>query len=164
MDFFETVKKRVSTRQYSPKPITEDILAKIVDAGRLAPTARCVQPWKFIVVTDEKDLTWLSEAAVNGKFLKEAKAAIITFCEDTKYYLEDGCAATENMLLGATALGLGSCWVAGDKKDYAPQVCNRFGAPANCKLISIISLGYPLSETQPKDRKALPEVLRKERF
>ncbi len=164
MDFFETVKKRISVRQYSTKPIDESLLAKLVDCARLAPTARCVQPWEFIVVSDKKDLAWLGEIAPNGKFLKNAAAAIIVLCQDTKYYLEDGCAATENILLAATALGIGSCWVAGDKKDYTFQVLNHFGAPQSFKLISIVALGYPQSEPSPQPRKTLSEILHKGRF
>ena len=164
MDFFETVEKRISVRQYSPKPIAEKLLAKIVDCGRLAPTARCVQPWEFITISDKKELAWLGETAPNGKFITDAAAAIIVLCQDTKYYLEDGCAATENLLLAATALGIGSCWVAGDKKDYASQVLKHFGAPQNFKLISIISLGYPLSEPVPQEKRSLSELLHKEKF
>ena len=164
MDFFETVKKRISVREYSLKPIEENILNKIIEAALLAPTARCVQPWKFITVTDKKDLTWLGETAPNGKFLKDAAAAIIVFCEDTKYYLEDGCAATENILLAATALGIASCWVAGDKKAYAPQVCTHFNAPEKCNLVSIISLGYPQSQPVAQAKKSLQEVLHKGKF
>jgi len=159
MDFFETVKKRISVRHYSQKPIEENLLAKIIDCGRLAPTARCVQPWRFITVTDKKDLAWLGETAPNGKFIKDAQAVIIVICEDTKYYLEDGCAATENILLASTALGIGACWVAGDKKDYASEVLRHFGAAENHKLISLISLGYPQSEPVPQPKKALSEVL-----
>lgn len=164
MDFFETVKKRISVREYSQKPIEESILAKIVDSARLAPTARCVEPWEFIVVTDKKDLTKLGQMAPNGAFLKDAVAAIVTLSKQTKYYLEDGSAATENMLLAATALGLGSCWVAGDKKDYAPEVCKLFGAPSELKLVSIIALGYPKSKTAPRSKRSLSEVIHKDKF
>ncbi|MBU2251454.1 MAG: nitroreductase family protein, partial [Candidatus Omnitrophica bacterium] len=107
----------------------------------------------------QKDLIWLGEIAPNGKFIKDAAAAIIVFCEDTKYYLEDGCAATENILLAAAALGLGACWVAGDKKDYSLEVCKYFGAPQNYKLVSMISLGYPQSEPAGQPKKALSEIL-----
>ena len=164
MDFFETVKRRISIREYSQNPIPEDILAKIVDSGRLAPTARCVEAWEFIVVTDKKDLVKLGQMAPNGAFLKEAVAAIITLSKDTKYYLEDGSAATENMLLAATALGVGSCWVAGDKKDYAPEVCKYLAAPAEFKLVSIVALGYPKSKNLPRQKRSLSEVIHKNKF
>lgn len=164
MDFFEAVKRRVSVREYSSKPIDEASLHKIIEAALLAPTARCVQPWQFITVTDKKDLTWLGETAPNAPFLKAAAAAIIVFCENTKYYLEDGCAATENILLAATALGIASCWVAGDKKDYAPQVCKHFNAPEKYKLVSILSLGYAQSKPIPQMKKSLTEALHKGKF
>ncbi|MCM8780126.1 MAG: nitroreductase family protein, partial [Candidatus Omnitrophica bacterium] len=76
---------------------------------------------------------------------------IAVFCKDTKYYLEDGCAATENLLLAATDLGLASCWVAGDKKPYAAFVNELLGVPAGFKLVSLVALG------KSKDKMAVPK-------
>ncbi len=164
MDFFEAVKKRSSVREYSDKPITTEELEKIVDAGRLAPTARGVEPWDFIVVQDKKILKKLAQIAPNGKFLEGASAAIVVVVKETKYYLEDGCAATENILLAATALGIGSCWVAGDKKDYASQVLECFVVPAGYKLVSILSFGYPKGDALPHLRRPLSDVFHSEMF
>src|SRR5512135_3275956 len=118
METLECIARRLSVREYSPKAIPRDVLEKLVDAGRRAPSARAVEPWEFVVVTNKDMLLKLGQLATNGSFLKEAAACIAVFCLDTKYYLEDGCAATENILLAATDAGVGSCWVAGDKKPY----------------------------------------------
>ena len=93
-----------------------------------------------------------------GRFISEAPACIAVFCRDTKYYLEDGSAAATYILLAATALGLGSCWVAGDKKAYAEQVREFLGVPDGYKLVALIPVGYP-AEEQRKNKRSLAEVV-----
>lgn len=165
MQTFDAISKRASIRAYQSKPIEEALLEKLVDAGRRAPTARGVEPWEFIAVTKKDCLQKLGElVSPNGAFLKDATSCIVIYCKDTKYYLEDGCAATENILLMVADLGLGACWIAGDKKPYTAQVAELLGVPADFKLISLISLGWPKQEsTQSRDR-PLKEVLHWERF
>jgi nitroreductase len=164
MDFFEVVKKRCSVREYSEKEIKKEDLEKIIDCARLAPTARAEEPWEFVAVTDKKALAEIAGIAVNGSFLKEAAAAIIVLCKDTKYYLEDGCAATENILLAATRLGIGSCWIAGDKKPYADKIRQYIDAPPGYKVVSIVSLGYPKAGFAPHKKRSVSEVLHFEKF
>jgi nitroreductase len=72
-------------------------------------------------------------------------------------------AATQNILLAACAHGLGSCWVAGDKKPYATDIAKRLGAPGDCRLISLIALGYP-AENPRKPKRSLAVVLHWEIF
>lgn len=164
MDTFDAIKKRASVREYTDKPIEKEKLEKIVDAGRVAPTARAEEPWEFVVVTKKEKIKELANITDHGKFLSGGTAAIVVFCKDTKYYLEDGCAATENMLLAATDLGIASCWIAGDKKFYCSDIARAVGAPENLKLISIISLGYPKTEPTAHKKRSLKEVLRWEAF
>ena len=109
MNAIEVLKNRRSVRAYLDKPIPEDVLGKILDAARFSPSARNVQPWEFVVVSDSKILGKIAELAENGRFIATVKVCIAVFCSDTKYYLEDGCAATVNILNAATALGIGSC-------------------------------------------------------
>lgn len=92
-----------------------------------------------------------------GKFISEAPVCIVVFCRDTKYYLEDGSAATTYILLAAATLGLGSCWVAGDKKAYAEQVRDFSGVPDGYKLVALVPIGYP-AEEQQKMKRSLTEV------
>jgi nitroreductase len=142
------------------------MLSNLVDAARFAPTARNVQPWEFIVVTDRNTLLKIAGLADNGKFIAQAKACIAVLSSDTKYYLEDGCAATENILIAATCLGIGSCWVAGDKKPYCSQINILLNVPQPLKLVSLIALGYPEPEDAFKaaEKRSLKEVLHWERF
>ncbi|MCX5711765.1 MAG: nitroreductase family protein [Candidatus Omnitrophica bacterium] len=166
MASLEFLKTRRSVREYSDKIIPKAVLENIVEAAGFAPTARNVQPWKFVVITQAATLKELSDLAENARFLAQAKACIAVFCVDTKYYLEDGCAATCNILIAAASLGVGSCWVAGDKKDYCPQVGKLLNAPDSYKLVSLISLGYPKQNTSfyVADKKPLNEIFLWENF
>ena len=164
METFESIARRVSVREYSSKAVPKALIEKLVDAGRRAPTARAVEPWEFVVVSDKKALEKLAGLAENGRFIKGSSCAIAVFCKETKYYLEDGSAATENILLAAADLGLGACWVAGDKKPYADDVARLLKAPAGTRLISILPIGWPASEARQAKNRPLEEVIHWERF
>ncbi len=164
MEAIDSINKRASVREYRNHPIAKELLKKLVDAGRRAPTARAVEPWEFVVVVERSVLQKLGEIAASGSFIKEAAACVAVFCRDTKYYLEDGCAATENILLAAVSLGLGACWVAGDKKPYAGEVAALLKAPADFKLVSMISLGWPKNPVAQKKKRGLEEVMHWETF
>jgi nitroreductase len=94
----------------------------------------------------------------------DGPACIVVFCRDTKYFLEDGCAATENILIAVAALGLGACWVAGDKKRYADQVRQMLGVPEGYRLVSLLPVGYPAARPARKQKRPLDSVLHWERF
>ena len=161
MEVMEAIRKRYSCRSYLADPVPSEILMQLVDAGRLAPSGLLEQPWKFVVITDVSTLRELSSLTDYGKHIGKAAACIAVFCKaEAKYAVEDGAAATENILLAATGMGLGSCWVAGDKKPYSQAVATLLRAPAEFKLISLIGLGYP-NDSLPADRERLPleEVL-----
>lgn len=164
MDFFEVVKNRKSVREYSDKEIKKELIEKIIDAGRLAATARNEQPWEFVATSDKEILKKICGMCPNGPFIKDASYLIAVFSKDTKYYIEDSSAATENMLLAIEALGLGGCWVAGDKKDYAEAVRKIFNAPGGYKLVSMITVGYPEKEEKPRPKRSLKDVLRWEKY
>lgn len=161
----EIIKKRRSVRKYLDKPISKDILKQLVDAGRLAPTARNDQPWEFVVATERELLKKVGEATDHGKFLRDSAACIIVCCQDTKYFLEDGSAATENIILAAESFGVCSCWVAGHKKAYCEEVKKILNIPDDLIIVSLISLGYPDTlEKINRQKKGLDEVLHWEKF
>ncbi|MDO8489612.1 MAG: nitroreductase family protein [Candidatus Omnitrophota bacterium] len=165
-ELLNLLKTRRSVRIFQNKNIPKEQLDEIIDAARFAPTARNVQPWEFVVVTDKDKLVQLANLGQNAKFMAQAAACIVVFCVDTNYFLEDGCSATCNILLAATALGIGSCWVAGDKKPYCQQVNALLSVPVNMKLISLIVLGYPQEENAFKvvQKRELKELLHWEKF
>ena len=165
MDALEALSGRRSIRSYENNPVKRELIETIVDAGRLAATGRGVEPWEFVVVTDSEMRTKLAEICEYGKFISQAPVCIVVLCKDTKYYLEDGSAATQNMLVAAHSLGLGSCWVAGDKKPYADKIIRLLGAPPGFKLICLVSIGYQSADQPPrKSKRALKKVLHWERF
>ena len=164
MDAIEAIKARASVREYQDKPIAKDLIEKIADCGRLAPTARMEEPWEFIAVTDRKMLNAIADIADHGKFIAASACTVIVCCKETKYYLEDGCAATENMLIAAAGFGIGSCWVAGDKKPYCQKILELLKVPPGYKLVSMIAFGYPQKKQNPKKKKALKEVLHWQEF
>jgi len=163
MDAIEVLKTRRSVRAYRSEPVPRRIIEDIIDCGRLAATAVNIQPWEFVVVTESAMLRKIADITDYGKFIAEASACVLVLCAETKYYLEDGSAATENVLLAARAHGLGSCWVAGDKKHYAPDICRLVGAPRGYRLVSLIPIGYPV-ETQEPTKRPLAEVLHWEKY
>lgn len=163
METIEVLKSRRSVRAYLAAPIPKHILEDLIDCGRLAASANNVQPWEFVVVTDAATLRWLGQTATTGAFIATAPACVAVFCQDTKYFLEDGSAATQNILLAACAHGLGACWVAGDKKPYATDIARRLGAPDGCRLVSLIALGYP-AENPGKSKRPLAQVLHWQKF
>jgi len=164
MDTFEAISKRKSVREFLDKPVEKDKLEKIIDAARRAPTARGEEPWEFIAVTGQGSIKELAGITDHGKFLANAKACVAIFCKDTKYYLEDGCAACENLLLAAASLGISACWIAGDKKPYAPGIAGALNVPSGFKLVSIVALGYSKDVSGNKKQRSLKEVLHWEKF
>ncbi|MEN3186095.1 MAG: nitroreductase family protein [Atribacterota bacterium] len=166
MDALEVLKTRRSVRRFRTLPVEKEKIEEIIDCARFAPSAINIQPWEFIVVTEDKKREEVARLTDYGKFIREAPVLIAVFCKDTKYYLEDGCAATENILLAAWALGLGSCWVAGDKKPYAESVRKVLQVPEGYRLVSLIPLGYPevIPTTGSALKRNLHEVLHWEKF
>ncbi|HOF60348.1 MAG TPA: nitroreductase family protein [Candidatus Latescibacteria bacterium] len=164
MDALTVIKTRRSVRAFADRQVPREVLEDIVDCGRLAATARNEQPWEFIVVTDPAMRAKIADLAEYGKFIAQASACIVVVCKDGRYFLEDGSAASQNILLGAWAHGVGSCWVAGDKKPYAVDVAKVLGVPDGYRVISLIALGYPQAPPSPKPKRALKEVLHWEKW
>jgi nitroreductase len=164
MDGIKMLKTRRSIRTFVEKDVPQEILNDIIDCARLAPTANNLQPWIFVVVKDKNLKTKIAQiVSYNGKFISQCAVCIATFCEDSKYYLEDGSAATENILLAATYYGLGSCWVAGDKKPYAEEIKLLLNVPQKYKLVSLVAIGYVdknvLEKSQHISKKPLEEIM-----
>jgi len=161
MDALEAIRKRRSVRKYTGEPIPREDLEKIVDAGRLAATGNNRQPWDFIVVTDREMIEQLKVAA---QWMEKA-AAIIAVVMDpsSRWWVEDGSAAVENMLIASTALGYGSCWLEGYTLPREEEFKELLGVPKEKRLLTLIPIGVPV-EWPTKEKKSLEEVLRWERY
>ncbi len=164
MDALEAIQRRRSIRRYRSTPISKDIIEKLIDAARMAPSAMNLQPWEFIAVTDQETRRRIADTTDYGKFIAEAPLCIAVFSKDSKYFLEDSSAAVENILIAATALGLGTCWVAGDKKAYANAIREILAAPEGYRLVALIPVGFSDEPEKTRKKRELKDVLHYERF
>jgi len=163
MDAIACLKTRRSVRLYKKDNVSRDIIEDIVDCGRLAASAINIQPWVFVAVDDAELRQRLADTTDHGKFIADAPWCVAVFCRSVKYYLEDGSAATQNILNAARAHGLGSCWVAGDKKPYAARIGELLGVPPDHRLISLVAIGHTTEVPSPEKRQ-LRDVLRWNRY
>lgn len=163
MNALEAIRKRRSIRKYTGEAIPRKDLEKVVDAGRLAATGSNQQPWDFIVVTDRAMIERLKVAA---EWMDKA-AAIIAVVMDpsSRWWVEDGSAAVENMLIASTALGYGSCWLEGYTLPHEEEFKKLLGVPEEKRLLTLVPIGVPVAEpTGEKKKRSLQEVLHWERY
>ena len=163
MDFFAVVEKRASVRSFVPCETPEGDLLRIVDAGRRAPSGRNRQPCQFILVQDPDTL---KRVAGVQDCIGEASAAVAVVVDEraTQYWKEDAAAAIENMLLAAVALGYASLWVEGYVLQHEAFAKEVLGVPAELRLLAILPIGKPAGEPQQAQKKALAELLHREKF
>ena len=162
LDALEAIRTRRSIRAYLDQPVRKELIEQVVDAGRLAATGMNIQPWEFVVVTDHNTRRALVELVKSGQHIMQAPVCILVFCRESMFYLEDGSAATQNILVAARALGLGTCWIAGDKTPWSEDVRKLLGVPEGIRLVSIVTMGYPAEQPQ-KDKRPLENVIHWER-
>ncbi len=169
MEFAELIRQRHSVRAYKPDPVEEDKLHQILEAARLAPTACNNQPFQFIVIH-----TAGCQAELRRIYNREwfAQAPIVICAvgipaqnwirRDGKNYNDvDVAIAMDHLILQATDLGLGTCWIAAFDPAAAREV---LGLPDSAEPIAFTPLGYPASEPRPTERKPLAELVRYERW
>lgn len=164
MDVYEAIRKRRSIRAYQDKPVPEDVLKRVLEAARLAPSATNRQLWRFIAVRDAGKRKALATAANNQEFLGQAAVAL-AFCatEDEhvmacgqKASTVDVSIALSYVTLAAVAEGLGTCWLGAFKEDEVKKV---LGIPANARVIALSPLGYPAENPAARKRKDFAEVV-----
>ena len=148
MNTIDTIKQRRSVRTFNDKDISHDDIKTILECAMSAPTARNQQGWRFVVVTDKTILEELSKGIEHGKMCKEAdKAIVVCYKVDDElsqlYWEQDASAATQNILLSATELGIGSVWVAvHPRKQKIDFISNLLNIPSDIKPLSLVALGY----------------------
>ena len=171
MDFYDAVRNRVSVRAYKPDPVPDDVLNRVLNAGRLAPSAKNIQPWKFIVVRDPETRAALVPAC-RGQALVGQAPVVICACALTDQAWKgmggywsaeavDVTIALEHMILAAAAQGLGTCWIGAFTEAEVKKV---LGIPENAKPIALTPLGYPAQQPKPRPRKPLAEIVCYDRF
>jgi len=163
MDALTCIKGRREIREYLDKPIPQESLEQILEAGRLAPSSKNSQPWHFIVIRDKGILRKISDLTPTGKHIAQAPLAIAILMDGAKLPEIDGARATQNMVLAAWSLGIGSCWVT---NFYDDGVKDLLGVPQRMKLVTVMPFGYPTEPktTRKKIRKPMSEILHYEKF
>jgi len=173
MAFIELAKKRYSSRKYLDKPVEKELLIKVLDAGRVAPSAKNKQPWHFVVITNEAFLKEI-RACYERTWLETAKCIIVVCGDhreawrraDGKIHTDiDVAIAIDHMTLAATDLGLSTCWIC---KFDVLKCANIMELPEGVEPIALIPIGYPADETDEnrheKLRKPLDEIVHWEKF
>lgn len=161
MELFEAIRKRRSVRKFTGEVVPKADLEKIVDAGRMAATGHNHQPWDFVVITNKATIMQLMPAA---PWIIQAGAVIAVVLDPkTRWWVEDGSAAIQNMLLASVALGYGACWVEGDVLPREEHFKALLDIPDEKRLMALIPVGVPVEWPQP-EKKPLAQVLHWEKF
>lgn len=161
MYIYEAIENRRSVRKYRKDCVLRETLERIVKAGTAAPTGGNQQGWVFVVVDDPAIKAKIADIAKYGRYIADAGACIAVFCDrQAMCVVEDCSAAVENMLLAATAEGLGSCWVAAYQNSNSEPVGRLLGCPASHELVALVAVGVPDGEPPKPNKKRLDEVLR----
>ncbi|TET82025.1 nitroreductase [candidate division TA06 bacterium] len=170
MNVIEAIKERCSVRAYQDKDVEDEKLQTLLECARLAPSAANLQEWRFVVVRDKKMRARLADAANNQSFVAQAPVVLVC-CAETeqhtmrcgeKSYPIDVAIAIDHITLAALELGLGTCWIGAF---YADKVRKLLGVPESVPVVSLLTLGYPISgATRAKTRLPLEEIVRYEHW
>jgi nitroreductase len=169
MTFIELAKRRYSCRNYDSRPVEQDKLDLILEAGRIAPSAVNYQPWHFIVIREKGNLKKIHDTYHREWF--QAAPCVIVVCGDHDQSWErkqdgkDHCdidiaIAVDHMTLQATELGLATCWICNFDKDKTTQTLNL---TSYLEPIVILPVGYPLDKPDPsrhvEKRKKMQDII-----
>ncbi|GHO62736.1 NADH dehydrogenase [Ktedonobacter sp. SOSP1-52] len=163
MDVFEAVRTVLAVRQYQEKPVPEDAVRQIVEAGHLTASSMNGQPWHFIVIEDRETMGQLATLARSGPYIAQAPLAIVVGMEQSPFAVSDASRAIQSMILTAWARGIGSNWVGfNNLQDVRPLL----GIPENIEILAIVPFGYPMTSLGKglKKRKTLSEVVHRGRW
>ncbi|NIA17245.1 MAG: nitroreductase [Planctomycetes bacterium] len=163
MDVYEAVKKRYSCRAYENKPVEPEKLKRIFDSARLAPSAKNLQDWRFVVATGESTKRKIAKAAGEQMFLANA-GAIIVACSNSDCVMSCGqpvagidvAIALEHIALTAVQEDLATCWIGSFSPDDVHQILN---IPENIEIIELMALGYPADKAKTAKRENLETIL-----
>jgi nitroreductase len=164
MDLFEAAEKRRSIRKFKIDPVPVEDLKKILDAGRLAPSGGNLQPWSFVVVKDSETKKTLANAANLQRFIADAGIVLVALGDprvSRSLHRQDLMIAIEHMVLAATALGYGTCWIGAFNEEEVKKIVK---VPENLAVIALLPIGVPDEKPLPRPRKAFKEVFFKEAY
>lgn len=173
MDVFDAIRGRRSVRRYASRPVERELIEKVVDAGRWAPSSGNTQPVEVVAVTDPEKRRVMAEVSGYARYLKDAPVALVVCINLSRarsrygelgvsYFAPlDAAVAIQNMMLAAHALGLGTCW---DSVFDKGKVRELVSLPGDVEPFAIIALGYPSESPSPPHRRPLEEILHWEKY
>ena len=176
MNVFEAISLRRSVRNYSTRPIPEDVMARICQAIHMAPSACNLQPWHFVLVLDQTLRQQLAKAAHDQLWIAAAPVTVVACGLPGQAYQHMGghgnsvdidvAIALDHLMLAAAAEGLGTCWIGAFPES---EVKRLIGVPAAVKVVAMTPLGYPATANlhrplQDSDRKPLTEIFSADRY
>ena len=170
MEVYEAIDRRRSVRAYDHRPVPDEVLMRVLETGRIAPSASNIQPWHFIVVRSPERRKELSDGKW-AKFLTETPVVIVG-CGNKEaspeWHMVDVTIAMQQMVIAATAEGLGTCWIG---SFYEDRIRSTLRIPDKYKVVAMLAVGYPKERHDPsisvpkfRSRKKMEEVLSNEEF
>ena len=162
MEFDEVIRKRQSIRKYKSDTVSKEMIHKVLEAARLAPSGGNRQPWHFIVVQDKENI---GKLAGRQQWAAEAPVMILGLVDkrvNASYYYNDMGIAFEHIVLKATDLGLGTCWMGMMRRSNEAR--ELLGVPEELEVIIQTPLGYPAETPERRGRKTLEEIVSWEKF
>jgi len=164
MSLVDVVLSRRSIRRYEQKEIPKDVLDRILEAGRQAPSAMNRQPWHFIVLTDYEIKKELSKGFFN-RHIKDSAVTVVgvayTGFIDRRWSTISTSIALQNMVIAAWAMGVGSCWIGDFKEDNVKKLLK---IPNKWKIVALVSFGYPAEKPRLKRKKPLDKIVSFNKF
>lgn len=170
MNVFDAIKKRSSVRRFLDKPIEEDKLRTVLEAGRLAPSAKNLQEWRFIIVKNRNLREKLAHAANEQLFVGQAPVVIVACAVTDEHvmgcgqlcYPIDIAIALDHISLAAVELGLGTCWIGAFNETKVKEI---LGIPDEVKVVELMPIGYPAYQSiKEKIRLPLKEIVKQEHW
>jgi len=171
MSILEIIKRRRSTRKYKSKEIPDDVFLRVMEAARLAPSGKNLQPWHFIVVKDGELRAKLAVASAHQSFIAEAPMIIVACAYPENSYAKMGrymkswpvdvAIAVDHLMLLAEEEGLGTCWIGSFRED---EVKTLLDVPDDVKVLALTPLGYADETPRDRGRKSLEEIVSYEKF
>lgn len=174
-NLIEILQKRRSIRRYKPYDIPDSDLETILNAARLAPSTNNSQSWRFIVVKNPEIKALLGQPA-QQRFITHANAIIVVLgvqqgscCpgNQARWHIQDPMIAADHLVLAATALGYGSCWIATYESrptEFIQQVKTALNIPETTDIVVLVALGVPDEHPAPRLRKPLDEIAFTEKY
>jgi nitroreductase len=166
MDFYETLHTRRSVRAYTDDRVPEDVLHRVLDAARIAPSACNLQPWRFLVLTSPEKRALACSCYPRAPWLAQAPVIVVALGSREKAWKRlngqsahtiDVSIALEHLVLAAAAEGLGTCWICAFDQDRLAQA---FALEPEWEAVAMTPLGYPAAGPNPFARKELGEIVR----